>query len=330
IFAFFIVYIIVKLYTRRLEQEKIRLEGIVRERTAEVVAQKDEIEKQRDQIAEQKQGMEDSIHYASRIQRALLPGDATRSVFNEHFILFKPRDIVSGDFYWMANIGTKSFIVAADCTGHGVPGAFMSMLGMSFLNEIVLKSEVEQVDEILNSLRESVITSLKQTGKIDEAKDGMDLAMYVWDRSNNTIEFSGANNPLYYVRKLNGEELKMLENEDESFVEKGGAHNGKYVLNQIKADKMPIGIYVKKDIPFTRHILHVEKDYTLYTFSDGYVDQFGGESGRKFMSKPFKKLLLDIQDKSMEEQCKILDKNIEDWKAGREQVDDILVFGIKI
>jgi serine phosphatase RsbU (regulator of sigma subunit) len=330
ILAVLIVYVIVKLYTRRLEQEKIRLEGIVRERTAEVVAQKDEIEKQRDQISDQKKGIEDSIHYASRIQRALLPGETTRSTLSEHFVLFKPRDIVSGDFYWMANIKNKTFVVAADCTGHGVPGAFMSMLGMSFLNEIVLKSEILKTNEILDKLRENVITSLKQTGKLDEAKDGMDLALYIWDRDTNEIEFSGANNPLLYIRELNKEELEMLKNGDESFVEKGSMHNGKYFLNQVKADKMPIGISAKADVPFSDNILKVEKGYTIYTFSDGYVDQFGGDQRKKFMVKKFKQLLLDIQDKSMPEQKEILDNAIEEWKGDIEQVDDILVFGVKI
>ena len=313
----FFVYVVVTLYTKNLRE-------IIKRKTSEIRIQKEEIEEINEHIL-------DSIKYAKRIQTALLPGDKLRGNLSEHFVLFKPRDIVSGDFYWMAHSDHKSFIVAADSTGHGVPGAFMSMLGMSFLNEIVNKSQINESDQILNKLRDSVIHALKQTGRSDEAKDGMDLALYVWNRENNSIEFSGANNPLYYTRPLIKEELALLKKEDESFLEKGEIHDGKYLLKQLKADKMPIGIYVKKDIPFSKYILQAEKGYTIYTFSDGYVDQFGGETGKKFMTKAFKRLLLSLYEKPMEEQRKILDDTIEDWKGDKhEQVDDILVVGLRV
>ncbi|MFC2086101.1 triple tyrosine motif-containing protein [Bacteroidota bacterium] len=311
------VYVVVTLYTKNLRE-------IIKRKTSEIRKQKEEIEDINEHIM-------DSIKYAKRIQTALLPGDSIRESLSEHFVLFKPRDIVSGDYYWMAHRDNKSFIVAADCTGHGVPGAFMSMLGMSFLNEIVNKSGFIETDQILNKLRDSVIHALKQTGRSDEAKDGMDLALYAWDRENNTIEFSGANNPLYYTRPLTKEELALLEKEDESFLEKGEIHDGKYLLKQLKADKMPIGIYVKADVPFKKEMLTAEKGYTLYTFSDGYVDQFGGETGKKFMTKAFKILLLSLYEKPMEEQRQLLDDAFENWKGDkREQVDDVLVVGLRI
>ena len=179
----------------------------------------------------------------------------------------------------------------------------MSMLGVAFLNEIINKNEVVKANEILNQLREHVITSLRQTGKEGEAKDGMDIAICVIDKKTKNLQYAGANNPLYLVR--DGE------------------------LIQIKADRMPIGIYIKTN-PFNNNELSLQKNDCLYIFSDGYVDQFGGEFNRKFKSKPFKKLLIDINDKPMSEQRTILDDTIEDWKGINEQVDDILVIGIKI
>ncbi|MCK4662081.1 MAG: SpoIIE family protein phosphatase [Bacteroidales bacterium] len=298
IFLVLFIWLIVKLNVRRLQQEKIRLEGIVCERTAEVVAQKEEIEEKNKHIM-------DSIYYAKRIQNALLPPkEMVSKALPEHFILFKPRDIVSGDYYWLGKTGGNTVIVAADCTGHGVPGAFMSMLGVAFLNEIVSKSETIMANEILNQLREHVMTSLRQTGKEGEAKDGMDMALCIIDHNKMKLQFSGANNPLYLIRNKE--------------------------LIQYKADRMPIGIYIKTQA-FENTEIQLEKDDSIYIFSDGFVDQFGGEKGRKFKSKPFKKLLVDIQDKTMKEQYEILDNTIEDWKGPvQEQIDDILVIGIKI
>ena len=295
------VVIIVKLYTRRLQQEKIRLEGIVRERTAE-------IREQRDQIAEQKQSIEDSILYASRIQRAILPSnELAEEILPEHFILFRPRDIVSGDYYWMNKIGNKTIVVAADCTGHGVPGAFMSMLGVSFLNEIVLKEQVLEPHLILNKLRQRVKRTLKQEGKEGEAKDGMDVALVVIDEDTHKLYFSGAYNPVYIYR---GTELF-----------------------EIKADRMPIGIYIREKESFTLNEFDYQKGDTFYIFSDGYADQFGGEKGQKFRSKAMKALMSKIQDKSMQEQHDILNQTIEDWMGqypGQEQIDDMVLLGIRM
>ena len=233
----FVVYIIIALYTRRLKNENIRLEGIIQERTAEIRKQKEELT--------------DSIEYASRIQRALLPPDQMLTNHGlDHFILFKPRDIVSGDFYWFGAIDGKVFVVAADCTGHGVPGAFMSMLGISFLDEIVIKSGITETNKILDALRNHVITSLRQTGKsLDEStKDGMDLSMVAIDKSTKSIQYSGAYNPLYVIRKLTKEEKSLLSRGKEIELDRGSIHNDTHLLYQIKADHMPIGISIKSSV----------------------------------------------------------------------------------
>ena len=312
-----VVYIIILLYTRRLKNENIRLEGIIQDRTAEIRKQKEELT--------------DSIEYASRIQRALLPPEQMLTKHGlDHFILFKPRDIVSGDFYWFGAMDDKVFVVAADCTGHGVPGAFMSMLGISFLDEIVIKSGITETNKILNALRNHVITSLRQTGKsMDEStKDGMDLSMVAIDKSKKSIQYSGAYNPLYVVRKLTEEEKSLLSKGDAIELERGAVHNDTHMLYQMKADHMPIGIS-EKDHSFTAKLVE-ERDATIYLFSDGYVDQFGGPLGNKYMSRNYKKLWLEIHDLPMDQQREKLDHELTSWMGDISQVDDILVIGIRI
>jgi serine phosphatase RsbU (regulator of sigma subunit) len=315
--ALVIVYIIIVLYTRRLKNENIRLEGIIQERTAEIRKQKEELT--------------DSIEYASRIQRALLPPDQMLTNHGlDHFILFKPRDIVSGDFYWFGANSGKIFIVAADCTGHGVPGAFMSMLGISFLEEIVVKSGITETNKILDALRNHVITSLRQTGKsMDEStKDGMDLAMVAIDSNSKSIQFSGAYNPLYVVRKLNSTEKTLIATGKNLEIDPRAIYNETHILYQVKADHMPIGIS-EKGHQFTSSVIE-EEEAMIYLFSDGYVDQFGGPLGKKYMSKNYKKLLLGMPDLPMEEQKKRLDEELISWMGDVSQIDDILVIGIKI
>lgn len=312
-----IVYVIIVLYTRRLKNENIRLEGIIQERTAEIRKQKEELT--------------DSIEYASRIQRALLPPEQILDSQDlEYFILFRPRDIVSGDFYWFASNSDKVFIVAADCTGHGVPGAFMSMLGISFLDEIVIKSGISETNKILDALRNHVITSLRQTGKSMEesTKDGMDLSMVAIDLNTKQIQYSGAYNPLYVVRKLTEEEKANIRKEGELDLDRGSVYSDTHMLYQVKADHMPIGIS-EKVTDFSSSYIE-EKDVTIYLFSDGYVDQFGGESGKKFMTKNFKKLLLDIQGMPMKKQKEELNNMLIGWMGDISQIDDVLVIGVKL
>jgi serine phosphatase RsbU (regulator of sigma subunit) len=311
----FIIFLIIMAYTRKLKNENIRLEGIVAERTAVVVKQKEELES--------------SIHYARRIQMALLPSDTILSEnLKNYFILFKPRDIVSGDFYWMTKKENRLYIVAADCTGHGVPGAFMSLLGMSFLDEIIDKDVTPRADAILSELRLHVTESLKQSGGEDEAKDGMDLALLVIDFDNSRVEFSGAYNPCFRVRRLSEDETSKYSN-DEMEMADGSMSNGKYLLETIYASKMPIGISSRMDEEFVFYDWNLEKGVSYYLFSDGYIDQFGGPSGRKFMKKNFKRFILEMQDYPMKKQKEMLDENLKQWMGQSPQIDDILVMGIR-
>ncbi len=222
----------------------------------------------------------------------------------EHFILFKPRDIVSGDFYWTTRKENKLIIAAADCTGHGVPGAFMSMLGIASLSEIVNKNREEKASEILNKLRDNVKATLSQTSEANSAKDGMDIALCVIDYDTMTIQYAGAYNPLIIIRD-----------------------NG---MIQYKADRMPIGVYLREKDSFTNHEIEVKKNDIIYMYSDGYVDQFGGEKGQKFSSKKFKELLLEIHNEPLIKQEELLNDKFFEWKGQSNQIDDVLVFGGKI
>lgn len=259
------------------------------------------LQAQRDQIAYQKQHITDSIEYAKMIQAAILPSMELFSHKLEHFVVFKPRDIVSGDFYWAEQINGKFLIVTADCTGHGVPGAFMSMLGISLLNEIIISKEISRPDQILNHLRAKIIEALRQqAGSV--VKDGMDMTVCLFDSETLQLQFSGANNPLYLVSE--GQ------------------------LTQIKGDKMPVAIHDIMD-PFSLHQLSLKRGDTFYTFSDGYADQFGGPQRKKFLSKNFKNLLLSVQDLSMIEQGNRLDEVFTDYRLDLEQIDDVVVIGVK-
>jgi len=299
------IYLFFRVRLANLRKAKEKLELQVKRRTAEILMQKQEIEKQKNLIERKNKDITDSILYASRIQTAVLPPDNyIAETIPEHFILFKPRDIVSGDYYWMTKKNDEVVIAVADCTGHGVPGAFMSMLGVAFLNEIVNRTENLTASGILNDLRNHVKKSLRQTGKQTENKDGMDIALCILNQKKKCVQYAGAYNPLFLLRK--GE------------------------LTQIKADRMPIGIYLKEKESFTNHILELEDSDVLYMFSDGYIDQFGGNNGKKFMTKNFKELLLKIYDKPMGEQKEILNETLESWKGELDQVDDILVMGFKL
>ncbi|NOU16624.1 MAG: SpoIIE family protein phosphatase [Bacteroidales bacterium] len=332
IIVFSLFVFIVRYRERQLQKDKQILEEKVRERTKtieeqknvlevqrdelartneeilqqkeEIEAQRDEIEAQNDHISKQNLEMTQSIEYAKRIQTAVMPTpDLVQSILPEHFILFKPRDIVSGDFYWMTKTDGKIIIAAADCTGHGVPGAIMSMLGISFLNEIVKVRNETKPNLILNNLRDSIKSTLSQTGKEGESKDGMDIALCTIDLDAKKIEFAGAYNPMYLIR--NGE------------------------LVEIKADKMPVGIHMVEKESFTHNEIEFKKDDCIYIFSDGYVSQFGGDSGRTYKSVPFKKLLAIISEKPMAKQGEMLEQEFEEWRGYNPQVDDILVIGVK-
>ncbi len=309
------IFIYIKMRERQLIREKKILEEKVAERTAEVVQKNDE-------LAAKNKDITDSIRYAKRIQEAILPdNEYISNGVSDYFILFKPRDIVSGDFYWLTYVGNKTIVAAVDCTGHGVPGAFMSMLGVAFLNEIVNKRKVIKASEILEELREHVISSLKQTGREGEAQDGMDMALVIIDREIMKMQYAGAYNPLYIIRNSDKTEPEIINRRLD-----GSGKN----LYQIRADRMPIGYQISKRKDFTNHEISIYQNDSFYMFSDGYIDQFGGNNGSKFLSKNFKKLLLQIQDSPMKTQKQILDQRLIQWQGDHEQVDDILVIGIKI
>jgi serine phosphatase RsbU (regulator of sigma subunit) len=246
-----------------------------------------------------------SMHYASRIQHALLPPvEDLKKLLPAYFVLSKPRDIVSGDYYWLASKDEKVIIAVADCTGHGIPGAFMSILGVAFLNEIVNKAVTIRANEILNQLCGQVIKSLHQTGKSDETRDGMEMGLCVIDFGKNKLQYSGAFRPLYLIR----------DNE----------------LKELKGDNMPIGIYEQEDQSFSNSEILFKKNDIIYLFTDGYVDQLGGGERKTFRSENFKKLLIDIHNKPMHEQKKALEKKYEEWRGEIDQVDDILIVGIRM
>ncbi len=297
-------YFIYRGYTIKKEAN-IRLE----EKNRTISMQKDEIERQRDlataqrdQIAYQKKHITDSIMYAKRIQAALIPSLELFSDKLEHFVIYKPLAIVSGDFYWVSNIEGKQVIIVADCTGHGVPGAFMSMLGITLLNEIVNNRHILMPDRIIEELRNGVINSLKQADDIESVKDGMDMSVCVVDFSENLLLWAGANSPLYLVR---GEEL-----------------------SHYRGDKMPVAIHYRMN-PFTLHRIPIQKGDAFYIFSDGFADQFGGPDQKKFMSHQLKEKLIGMAGMPMLTQAEKLNEVFEQWRGDAPQVDDVTMIGVR-
>lgn len=333
----FVVWLAIKIYSIRLKKENERLDKIVKERTAEINQQKEEIKTQAENLTEvnsllveknsqvnqqneeiraiaeslqaankkikhKNQYITDSINYAKRIQEAVLPNtEILNKLLPEYFILFKPKDIISGDFYWVKKIKNNLMIVVADSTGHGVPGGFISMLGMSILNEIVRKDEVQKPSQALEIMRRVVKTSLKQTSFEDSQDDGIDIGLAVINEENNLLTFSGAYIPLYILRD------KTL-------------HTLKAILN-------PIGIYPYEK-PFVDETFELQNGDIMYMTSDGYKDQLNSNSGT-FTSKRFKDIIIENSDKTMTEQQKILLENHENWKKNCPQTDDVLVMGIR-
>jgi len=269
-----------------------------RKANRKLAGQKAEIESQNNKI-------KDSIEAAQRIQKALFPPmKLMDEILPEHFIFNKPRDIVSGDYYWLAKREEKIILAVADCTGHGIPGAFMSLLGISFLNEIVNKKPVLSASDILYQLREEVIRSLHQKGEKYEQRDGMDISICIFDFESSEMQYSGAFSQVYLVRNDN--------------------------LTELKGDKMPVGISVRKDQPFTNKEMKLYRNDCLYLCTDGYSDQIGGPRRKTFRSKYLKELLLRIHGESMEGQYDILEKNLADWRGEIEQIDDILILGMRV
>jgi len=302
--AAFGVVVYIKRREHNLLLEKQALEKAVKERTEEVVKQKEEIERQSDEISWINKNITDSIIYASRIQQALFPPeDQLTHLFPSSFIMNRPQYIVSGDFFWLANKDGKRVVTVSDCTGHGVPGAFMSMLGITLLNELVNTQGIMEADEILNHLKHEIIVALRQDTTSETGSDGMDMALCIYDPEESTLQYAGGFNPLVLIRN---NELVMY-----------------------KADPMPIGIGAITGRNFTKHSLDIQKGDVIYLYSDGYEDQFGGERNKKFSRKRFRNLLFEIHSLSMTEQKKTLEGTLDNWMDGEEQIDDITVMGIR-
>ncbi|MBL7900249.1 MAG: SpoIIE family protein phosphatase, partial [Crocinitomicaceae bacterium] len=272
-----LIVLAITLYNRNVIKQRANLKlqeanAIINEKNADILA---------------------SIEYASKIQEALLPTKDNPDLFKDSFFMLKPKDIVSGDFLWYSEVEGKKIFAVVDCTGHGVPGAFMSMIGNTFLQQIVNERQITRPAEILNELRQSVIRALNQKGLGTNRKDGMDMALCVVDDKSKKLEFAGANNPMFLIQAG--------------------------VLIEVRGDKQPVGYFEGFEDPFTNHEFNIESGDCIYITSDGYVDQFGGPKGKKFKYKQFKELLFSISLKSMQDQKKILAQTFEDWKGSLEQ-----------
>jgi len=293
-----IVFTYIAFRTRNLRAAKTQLEEQVRFRTRE-------LEKQKQIIEEKNKDITDSISYAQRIQRALLAsGKLLQKSLQDHFILYKPKAIVSGDFYWSSDSGGKLFVIAADCTGHGVPGAFMSLLCISFVNEAITEKNIQRPDLVFNHVRERLIQSLSAEDFGEEAHDGMDGSLCVFDREKMTLQFACANNPLWLIRK--GE------------------------LLEFRPDKMPVGRHHGESQNFSLQEIQLQKGDAVYLLTDGYADQFGGPQGKKFKYRQLQEKLLERHLLPMKEQRAQMEQIFEDWKGELDQVDDVLLIGLRV
>ncbi len=303
-----LVYSFIKFRERKLTKEKVVLESKVNLRTHQLKEEKEKVEEANKEI-------KDSINYAQKIQHAIMPTEEDfKKTLPQSFILFKPKDIVSGDFYWISHLPEGTVLYAtADCTGHGVPGGFMSMLGTTFLNEIVNEKNITDPAKVLGILREKVIAALKQTGVEGENKDGMDITLIKLDLRNNSLVYAGANNPLWIQ------------------------HNGENTITELKPDKQPIGYYVNQ-AEFTNHTLHLQKGDCIFSFTDGFADQFGGPKGKKFKYSTLEKILLSLDKNDLKTASEKLNEVFEEWrvwgiegeKRVYEQTDDVCVIGVRI
>jgi len=304
VFAIVFILILFILY-----RNKRKSNNILKEKNSLINNQKEEIMTQQSHILEknavlnyQQNEIKASLTYAKRIQEALLPSELIlKAILPNHFIMFRPRDIVSGDFYWAFHNDNYVYVAAVDCTGHGVPGAFMSILGITFLNEIAVLAN-ETPAEILNELRERVKQALHQTGKDNEAQDGMDIALCRIDKKEKRLLFAGAHNPLYVVRNN--------------------------VLTKLNAERQPIAIFIR-ETAFANQSFTLENGDMIYLFSDGYYDQINFNNEGRFKTSRFQNLLTKISNESVKKQKEILEYEHEQWKAGFEQIDDILVIGVR-
>lgn len=273
-------------------------------RWREVKNQKQIIEEKSRQVESKNNEILDSITYAKRIQTAILPSsEVMAQIIPEHFVFYLPKDIVAGDFYWIEEAQDRTFLAVADCTGHGVPGAMMSVVCHNALNRAVKEFKLSETGEILNKTREIIIDELSKNQQ--DVYDGMDISLISWSSDKTKITWSGANNALWIWRKHSGE------------------------LHEIKPDKQPIGKFAQEK-PFTTHSISLEPEDKIFLFTDGYADQFGGVDSKKLKSKNFKRLIGETSKLSFEEQGEQLNTFFQEWKGNLEQIDDICVLGLTL
>ena len=300
---FIFIYIIIRISTQRVKNQNIKLEHIVQERTHEIAEQNKLLEKQKSEITLKTNDILDSIKYAKRIQDTILPAEIRlNELFREHFVFYRPKDIVSGDFYWAREIDDLIYFSAIDCTGHGVPGALVSIVGNNSLLRTINEFRIREPHQILDKLRELVVNAFLSQGQVD-VKDGMDIALVCIDKKNKKLKFSGANNECIIIRNKE--------------------------IVELAPDKQPIGQFTHAK-PFTQKEFDIESGDCIYMFTDGFVDQFGGEREKKYKSRPFKNLLIRISHLPMEEQLTLIAQEFDSWKGNLEQIDDVCVFGVKI
>ncbi len=340
ILVYLFFYLITKAHSYWIKKDNVRLEKLVYERTKELASineelslQNERISEQRDQLVQQKKMIEgihtdlmESIEYARRLQRSIFPNpDILLETFSDMMVLFMPKDKVSGDFYWWVNVDDITVVAVSDCTGHGVPGAFMSMLGIAFLWEIVNKENVMDAGMILDAMREKVIAALGQKGAFGEQKDGMDMSVIIYNTKTNILEYAGANNPVYWISEQ--QEIEVLSNQEKvKFFEK----RGKYSLYELRPDKMPIAYYVNMN-PFSKVVAKLNKGDILYLFTDGFADQLGGPKNKKYKTITFKRLLLENAENPLIKQKYIIKQVFVDWRESfGTQIDDVTVIGVRL
>ncbi len=337
-----LITLITLVYIFRNYKQKIKMNLLLNEQKKELETlnenlslQNEEIKAQRDKIETQKHLIEaiynelsESINYAQDLQTTIFPSDhILKKNLNDYFILFKPKDKVSGDFYWWTQSGKHLIVTVADCTGHGVPGAFMSMLGITLLKEIVEHNQVTDTARILRIMRREIINILNQRDEHSQHKDGIDMAILRFDTELHILQFSGANNKALLIsRHFDSTQQLIAGTSDKLKVEH--ITPGKVCVT-LQPDKMPVGIYRRMD-KFTSVSIQLEPDDIIYLFSDGYADQFGGAKQKKFKHVNFKKLLLRISNLPLDEQKNILDQQFENWKNRLEQTDDVTIGGFRL
>jgi len=292
-------------------------------RAIENVRAEEKIRKQHLLVLQQKQAITDSISYARRIQKAVLPSPAyLDNILSDYLTIFKPKDIISGDFFWVREIDGFRVVIVADSTGHGVPGALMSMLGVTLLNEQFRNFGIRQPGVILGHLRNKVKEILAQEGSVNEQKEGLDMAIAIIDPAKKELQFAGANRPLFLFRKK--EQLAGAESIPYSSFE-----TDDYELYTLKGDKQPIGVNWE-EYEFTNHLIKIQEHDSLYLFTDGFVDQFGGNKRKKFKTRNFKKLLLSVQEEAMKNQKILIEEAFDKWRGSHEQIDDVCVIGVRL